>query len=105
MRDFPDGHPDWWTGKQRRLRPWVARAVYAVLALLFGASMAYVAWGAGEDWSQMPAHGTWSAQAGQVMDEQGMTWEQEPFSANGLPRWQPWEVRGVPIAGRFSPTK
>ena len=87
--------------ERRRLRPWVARAAYTILAFLFGIGMGWVAWGAGEDWSRMPDGGQWSPQAGQVMDELGMTWEQAPFSVNGLPRWQAWEVRGVPIRGRF----
>ena len=49
MRDFPDGRPDWWTGKRRLLRPWVAKLAYTILAFLFGIGMGYVAWGAGED--------------------------------------------------------
>ena len=92
-----DGH------YRRRLRPWVARAAYTILAFLFGIGMGYVAWGAGEDWARMPAHGTWSPQAVQVMDEQGMTWEPTPFTVRDLPRWQGWECRGVPITGRFAP--
>ena len=35
--------------------------------------MGYVAWGAGEDWAAMPDGGTWSPQALQVMDVQGIT--------------------------------
>jgi len=83
--------------ERRRLRPWVARAVYTILAVLFGLGMGYVAWGAGEDWSQMPDGGRWSPQAGLVMDELG--YHPEPF--HELPPWEPWKCRGVPIRGRF----
>jgi len=85
--------------KRSRVAQWLVIIAWSVAMAVVGGLLTYALWGAGAAWAEMPAHGTWSPQAGVVMFEMG--WEQEPFSADGLPRWQPWSVRGVPIVGRF----
>ena len=87
--------------RQSRFAQWLVIVFWSLFMVLLGLVLAHLMWDAGEAWAEMPAHGTWSPQAGVVMFEMG--WEQEPFSADGLPRWQPWTVRDVPIRGSFAP--
>lgn len=88
-------------GRQSRLAQWAVILLWSLFMVLLGLVLAHLMWEAGEAWAEMPAHGTWSPQAGVVMFEMG--WEQEPFVTNDLPPWDGWTVHGVPIVGSFAP--
>ena len=89
--------------RQSRFAQWLVIVFWSLFMVLLGLVLAHLMWDAGEAWAEMPAHGTWSPQAGQVMDELGIRWQPEPFVTNDLPPWESWSVHDVPIRGSFAP--